>query len=70
VNLDHGRRAKAFKSDLLLQPGQHVVASSFTLGLYPYIEDIHWDTGRQGFGISTGGTARSMRNLVASGFHV
>jgi hypothetical protein len=39
------------------------------LGLYPYVEDINWNTGRHGFGISTGtSTARSLRNLVATGF--
>jgi hypothetical protein len=41
------------------------------LGLYPYVEDINWDTGRKGFGISTGPTtARPLRMLVASGFRV
>jgi hypothetical protein len=41
------------------------------LGLYPYIEDINWDTGRRGLGISTGTrTARPVRSLVASGFRI
>ena len=41
------------------------------LGLYPYIEDIDWNTGRRGFGISTGTrTATPVRSLVASGFRI
>jgi hypothetical protein len=39
------------------------------LGLY--IEDINWETGRRGFGISTGTrTPRPLRSLVASGYRV
>jgi hypothetical protein len=41
------------------------------LGLYPYIEDIDWNTGRSGFGISTGiRTARDLSGLVRTGFLV
>jgi len=41
------------------------------LGLYPYIEDINWDTGRRGFGRSTGPrTARTLSSLVINGFQV
>lgn len=38
------------------------------LGFYPYIEDIEWDTGRRGFGMSRDlHTAWPLRRLVASG---
>ena len=42
------------------------------LGLYPYLEDINWNTGMRGFGIHVrSGVARPLRRAVAtSGFQV
>jgi hypothetical protein len=65
-----------FKPDFVaILPLVQSVASDFSgqeyLGLYPYIEDVHWDTGRSGFGMSTGPrTAWPLGRLVASGFRV
>jgi hypothetical protein len=41
------------------------------LGLYPYIEDINWNTGRRGLGVSVDAyRAQPIRESVASGFRV